>query len=135
MAGRGRPTSYSEEMQNRADEYVSGGHEECGDVVPSIAGLACELNVDRTTMYAWAEAHEDFSHTLSVLKHRQERMLLSGGLSGTHNAAIAKLMLANHGYSDKQSQEISGPSGGPIETKTEWVIQPVKPVNETNSDG
>lgn len=131
----GRSTDYNEALQERADEYVNGGYEECGDVVPSIAGLACELGASRPSMYLWAEKHKAFSYTLDKLKQTQERVLLSGSLSGQHNAAIAKLLLHNHGYSDKQSQEISGPNGEAIKTesKVEWTIQPVKPINETDS--
>lgn len=38
-------------------------------------------------------------------------------------------------YGDKVSQEISGPNGTPIQTesKVEWVIQPVVPVNAKNA--
>ncbi len=130
-----RPSDYNNEAQEAADQYVNGGFHECEDVVPSVAGLACELGVTRSTMYVWAEKHEAFSDTLDRLKQVQERLLLSGSLSGAHNATIAKLMLCNHGYSDKQSQEISGPNGEPIKTesKVEWTIQPVKPINETDS--
>lgn len=131
----GRPTDYNEDLQATADNYVHGGYAECGDVVPSVAGLACELKKRRTLLYAWAEKHPEFKDTLETIKEVQERLLLSGSLSGQHNATIAKLMLANHGYSDKQSQEISGPNGEPIKTesKVEWTIQPVKPINETDS--
>lgn len=131
----GRPTDYNEELQAAADSYVNGGYEACDDIVPSIAGLACELHASRSSIYLWAEKHKAFSDTLDRLKHSQERLLLSGGLSGQHNASIAKLMLANYGYSDKQSQEISGPNGEPIKTesKVEWTIQPVKPINEADS--
>ena len=131
----GRPTKYNAEIQQKADDYVNGGYEACGDIVPSIAGLACELHVCRPSLYLWGEEHKAFSYTLDRLKQTQERLLLSGSLSGQHNATIAKLMLHNHGYSDKQSQELSGPDGGAIKTesKVEWTIQPVKPINETDA--
>lgn len=131
----GRPTDYNEDIQAKADEYVAGGYVECGDVVPSIAGLACELKKRRSLLYTWAEKNPQFKDTLDEVKEVQERLLLSGSLSGKHNATIAKLMLANHGYSDKQSQEISGPNGEPIKTesKVEWIIQPVKPIDEADS--
>ncbi|HEY9814982.1 MAG TPA: terminase small subunit [Candidatus Obscuribacterales bacterium] len=128
----GRPTDYNEEVQAKADEYVGGGYIECGDVVPSIAGLACELHKRRTLLYAWADKHPAFKDTLETIQEVQERKLLSGSLSGQHNATIAKLMLANHGYSDKQSQEITGPKGGPIQTQ--WIIQPVAAKHANPSD-
>jgi len=121
----GRPTGYNEDIQTKADEYVCGGYMEAGDVVPSVAGLVCELNVARSSVYLWAEKHKEFSDTLDKLKQTQERVLLSGSLSGQHNAAIAKLLLHNHGYSDKQSQEISGPNGGAIDSKLTINFRPV----------
>lgn len=38
-------------------------------------------------------------------------------------------------YADKQTFEHSGPNGDPIKTesKVEWTIQPVKPINEADS--
>ena len=41
-------------------------------------------------------------------------MLLNKGLAGEFNATIAKLLLANHGYSDRQQHEVSGPEGAPL---------------------
>ena len=40
-------------------------------------------------------------------------------------------------YAEKQSFEHSGPNGEAIKTesKIEWTIQPVKPVNEADTDG
>nr|WP_296300623.1 terminase small subunit [Gilliamella sp.] len=39
---------------------------------------------------------------LELIKARQEVELINKGLKGEFNASIAKLMLANHGYSEKQ---------------------------------
>jgi hypothetical protein len=109
-------------MQKRADEYVDGGYEECGDAVPSVAGIACELGVNRSTMYEWAEKHPAFSDTLTRCEQRQERVALAGGMLGKFNPAITKLLLANHGYSEKQSLEHSGPNGGPMQVSTIQIV-------------
>lgn len=99
----GRPTKYTDTMQAHADAYVDGGFVECNDVVPSRAGLALELGVSRTTLANWEQDHPNFLVTLERLNWVQERLSLNGGLRGDLNSTIVKLLLANHGYSDRQA--------------------------------
>lgn len=101
MADVGRPTKYSKDVQERADAYVSGGYIEAGDVVPTAAGLACLLDIAKSTIYEWAKHNPEFSDTLGRLNTRQENSLTNGGLDGSFTPVITKLMLANHGYSEK----------------------------------
>jgi hypothetical protein len=110
-------------MQKRADEYVDGGYEECGDAVPSVVGLSCELGVKRDTLRDWAEKNEKFSATLDKCDSVQHRVALSGGLRGEFNAAITKLLLHNHGYSDKSAQELTGKDGKDLQAV---VVLPAK---------
>ena len=100
---RGRDTAYNQDMQSAADNYVNGGFDACGDAVPSRAGLAVELGVSRNTLTNWGEQFPDFLSTLDRLSALQERLSLSGGLRGDMNSTIVKLLLANHGYSDRQA--------------------------------
>ena len=106
MSG-GRPTKYSEEMLSKANDYLHN-YAEKGDAVPIMAGLACELGVSKKTLYTWGELHEPFLHTLEAIQAAQERKLASGGLEGAFQPTIAKLMMANHGYSEKQEVKHSG---------------------------
>jgi len=99
----GRPTKYNHSVQQSADDYVAGGHLGCDDPVPSVAGLACHLGVSKPTLYNWANESSQFFDTLERCKERQEKLALMGGLTNEFNASIVKLLLANHGYSDKQS--------------------------------
>ncbi len=99
-----RPTDYTPEVQARADAYVDGGFVEVGDIVPSRAGLAVELGCSRQTLTNWEKIPE-FLDTLGRLSFLQERISLNGGLKGDLNSTIVKLLLANHGYSDKVQQE------------------------------
>lgn len=95
-----RPTKYNEEVQAKAEDYLLR-YEELGDVVPTAAGLAVYLNVSKSTVYLWAEKNKLFSDTLKMVNAIQESRLSSGGLSNSMNPTIVKLMLSNHGYSEK----------------------------------
>ena len=107
----GRPTKYSDEIQAKADAYVDGGFAEVGDVVPRLAGLAVEIGLTRETLYQWQKEKPRFSDTLARLRWLQERLSLNGGLKGDMNSTIVKLLLANHGYSDKLEQAHTSPDG------------------------
>ena len=120
MKQNGRPTLYSEEMLQRAEEYIDRFSSNVVDkeadatrleVIPSVAGLSLYLGVNRSTVYEWGRVHEKFSHTLERLNALQEASLLSGGLQGRFNANIAKLALANHNYSDKIQTDMTSSDG------------------------
>ncbi len=113
----GRSTEYCQELQDRADLYLSENERP----IPSVAGLAVYLNIARSTVYKWADENDDFSDTLEQILAEQELEALNKGLTGDFNATITKLVLANHGYADKQATEISGPGGGPVDTAVTFV--------------
>lgn len=100
---RGRPTLYTPELQAKADEYIEKGFIELDHVVPSIQGLAEWLGICDSTIEVWAHHDDkpDFIGTLRKIRLKQHNMALGRGLDGTHNAAITKLLLYNHGYSEK----------------------------------
>lgn len=106
MSKEGRPTKYTDKTLEIANDYVAN-HSSYGDVVPSIAGLSCELSVCKNTIYAWSKDknNSEFLRTLGVMKSKQERLLLSGGLTSELNSQIVKLMLWNHGWCDKKEDE------------------------------
>jgi len=97
-------------MQAEADRYILD-YESVGDVIPSRAGLGCFIGVDRSTVYEWEKNHPIFSHTLRKIDIMQERTALNKGLDGTFNAAITKLILHNHGYSDRQATDHTSSDG------------------------
>ena len=104
---RGRPTKYADDTIERANEYIDN-HEKYGNGIPSRAGLAWYLGVSMPTLDNWADKYPDFLDTLEIMKVKQEMLLIDGGLFNRMNANIAKLMLANYGYSDKQRVEHEG---------------------------
>jgi hypothetical protein len=101
-------TQYNAEIQSKADDYVAGLYESCGDPFPSVAGLACYLGRTRECMYEWGRNHPLFSDTLKKCLTAQEKIALAGGITNKFNATITKLVLANHGYSDKQDMTLQG---------------------------
>ena len=105
----GRPTKYSASMLKKARYYIKN-YQEYGDLIPNAAGLAIELGVSKSTVYLWAsnEKNKEFSDALEMISTNQERQLLTGGLSGSMNPTISKLILTNHGYSDKPKEDDGG---------------------------
>lgn len=66
--------------------------------LPNIGGLAVHLKVRRSTLYEWEREHEDFSDIMEHLRAIQENRLINGGLSGSYNPTISKVILTKHGY-------------------------------------
>jgi len=111
----GRPSKLTQEMVDKAAAYMVYDYANVEDAVPSVAGLAIYLGVNKSTLYEFtrvdSELGRDFSVTLTAIKEKQEKMLISGGLKSTYNSTIVKLMMANHGYSDKIEQDITSSDG------------------------
>lgn len=97
----GRPSELAQSL-DKAKEYLMGGYESVGEVVPTVAGLACWLKKSRTAVYDYASQNDEFSYIVEGILSMQETKLIAGGLKGEFNPTIAKLMLTKHGYSDKQ---------------------------------
>lgn len=112
---KGRPTSYEGQITlDKALEYL----ESCKDVfepesrtwsinLPKSEGLALYLGVARSTIYKWAQEHEDFSDILDRINAEQANRLINNGLSGKYNANIAKLALGKQGYSEKMETDVT----------------------------
>lgn len=103
----GRPSLLTEELIQRAIFYLAeDGWMDAGDAVPSAAGLACYLGISRPALYDYKKQSEEFSYILEGVQVAQEKMLINGGLVGTFNSTITKLMMTKHGYSDKQDLNV-----------------------------
>lgn len=97
----GRPNELLDVLE-LAKKYALGDWQLVGDVIPSVAGLACYTGKRRSTMYDYASKNDEFSDILEAILALQENKLLNGSLAGNLNSTIAKLILTKHGYSDKQ---------------------------------
>lgn len=106
MAG-GRPTKYNADIQRIADEYLDNYTR----VIPSVEDLSLHLDVAMSTIHKWAKEYPEFSGTLDRIKKEQMLKVMDGGLMGDFNAAISKLVLHNHGYSDKTEVDNTSSDG------------------------
>jgi hypothetical protein len=124
--GQGRPSKYKPEYDDKALEYLER-YEELGELVPTVAGLAMYLGVARSSVNLWAiqDDKPGFSEAFERIKTCQEIKLVSGGLGGAYNSAISKLMLHNHGYSEKT--EVDNKSSDGSMSPKEMKVKIVKP--------
>lgn len=97
----GRPTKLNEEMYQKAERYVADDWQLEGDLIPSIEAMALYLDVSRSTVKLWASSDERFSAITDKLKAKQAVKVMNNGLSGDFNSAISKVILAQHGITDK----------------------------------
>jgi len=133
VATAGQPTKYNEDMLDKALDYIKN-YSDYEQVIPSVAGLAVALDVSKKTLYNWSEVPENikFLHALEKLSTNQENKLLNGGLSGSFNPAITKLMMYNHGYTDKPKDDPLDDEVPPLQISFH-VKQPVSDIKVTNA--
>ena len=123
----GRPSKYNSETIPRTLDYIND-YEQYGQIIPTAEGLACVLEVSRSTLYYWAEKEKDFSDILGRLNAAQVEIAIRKGLENKWNATIVKLLLAKQGYSDRQ--EITGADGKELQI-TYQIVRP----DASNSTG
>ena len=102
---RGRPSILTEELLQKAREYVEKvrqDEEKVPEVIPSITGLAFHLKVNRSDIYYFAMKNEEFYNIVETILQAQERRVLNLALMNKINPRIAFLVLARHGYTLKQ---------------------------------
>ena len=121
----GRPRKYAspEELLAVGNKFF----DECDehDKPYTITGLALALGfTSRQDLINYAGYTEDFHDAIRGLKLRCEDFAASVALSKP-NQAGAIFVLKNHGWSDQQRLEVSGPGGGPLQTEVKITF--VKP--------
>lgn len=105
MAIGGRPTKYKPEFTEIAIDYI-------GNSGKSVTQLARHLKVAKSTVYKWAEDHQEFSDALTLARDWSEAFWedkLTEMMSDRDiNAPLVKLYLANRfKWTDKPQQEDS----------------------------
>lgn len=99
MASVGRPTKYSPEILEKAQDYL----ENFTTAVPTLEDLSLELRISRDTVYDWSsqEDKKEFSYIVNDILAKQSSVLIDKGLRGKFNPTICKLLLHKHNYNDK----------------------------------
>jgi len=106
---RGRPTKLTDELLAQAETYLATFAEKNDRAVPTVADFALFLNINRDTVYDWAKSNVSFSDIVNDILAIQENLLIQGSLTNRLNATISKLLLAKHGYAERQ--ELTGKDG------------------------
>lgn len=103
------------------------------EYLPTFSGLAYHLDICTETLRNYQEKPEFFG----PIKRAKQRIEVSLEQRLAGNAVTGTIfnLKNNFGWKDKSEQELTGANGGAIKTEStvEWVIQPVKPVDETDS--
>jgi hypothetical protein len=123
-----RPTILTEELEQLIESYLDVYKEELNQVVPTVVGLCSYVNVSKATIYNWKESgvSQVLLDTLEKIEEQQHIGLINGGLSNQFNANITKLMLANHGYSEKVQQDNISSDGSHGNDLKVTVVRPDK---------
>lgn len=116
----GRPSKYKPEYCERVIELAREGR--------GWADYAAEFEIDRTTLYDWAESHPEFSTALSRAKVLEQKWWEEQGRSGMFldkfNALVWKTSVQarfRDDYTERKVQEITGADGGPVKVETKTV--------------
>lgn len=119
---RGRPLKFKsvKELQKKIDEYFAMCDEKGKPY--TVSGLAYYLDTSRRTLLDYEEKNDEFSHTIKRAKQRIEAFVEESLWTPKIANGVAFNLKNNFGWKDKTEQEISGPNGGPIETKTTYDL-------------
>lgn len=115
----GRPTKYEERYGEELEAFMGEGY--------SATAFAGHIGVSRATIDNWSKEHPEFLEALTRAKAKRllqwEKTALTvakeGG--GPGSATVVVFGLKNMGgdeWADVTKQELSGPGGGPIQSKT-----------------
>lgn len=107
MARPGQPTLLTPELIERARKYIEDFADDGYSVIPTAAGMALYLGVSKQAIHLWAANGGEFLEPYSKMLQVQEAMTLGKALTSEFNSNISKLILANHGYSDRQAVDVT----------------------------
>jgi IS30 family transposase len=123
----GRPTKMTQELEFMIEDYLNS-YQDLDQVVPTIVGLCSYINISKSTVYKWKEENKSqiLSDTLERIEEVQCVKLINGGLSNKFNSAITKLLLANHGFTEKVQQDNISSDGSHSADLKVTVVRPDK---------
>ena len=115
------PAFTDEQAHLKVIEYWNSRIETGEERIPTAEGLANYMGITSKTIQKYKNDKVRFKHfgvSYAILLNSQVVELINGGLSNKMNSNIVKLMLHNHGYSDKSEVK----SETKAEIKTELAV-------------
>lgn len=116
------PTKYTKDRIKKMKEYLDIWSNS-GDVIPTVEAFSTFIDISVSTIYEW-DKHEDkpeISETLEKIRKDQKTILINKGLLSEFNSNITKLLLHNHGLSDKSENKLTGDAENPVKIIIEVV--------------
>lgn len=101
----GRPTKYKKEFPEKVREYIIKTNKKGN--LPKRADLIKLFDAGEDAIRRWEKKYKEFRGVLSRLDKEQESVLLDKGLKNKWNSTIVKLVLHNHGYSDRNATDFT----------------------------
>jgi len=86
MAGRGRPTDYSDGLGEAILAKMEEGL--------SLAAAAAELGIHRQRVYEWEDRYEDFADTVKIARGKRQAFLERRLLSATEGPVVTSSIFA-----------------------------------------
>lgn len=119
----GREPAYTDEdARKKLIEYYEIKVEQ-GGKVPTAEGLANYMGISSDTVQNYlkkTDEYKQFIVSYRIIMNIQADTIIQGGLKNEYNANIAKLMLFNHGYTDKT--QVDQKIKAEIETKSDVTL-------------
>lgn len=109
------PTKYTPSRIKKMKKYLTSWAKG-GDVIPTVEAFSNFIEISVSTINEW-DKHEDkleISETLEKIRKDQKTILMNKGLLSEFNSNITKLLLHNHGLSDKSENKLTGDNDNPI---------------------
>lgn len=126
MAG-GRPSKYDPAVCEQVLAWGAEGK--------SKTWMAAKLGVNKDTLYEWERTHQAFSDALSRAMALSQMWWEDAGQSGLYiqgfNAGVYNKQMSNRFPDEhRETSNVNQTLNANVKQTVEWVVQPVKPVNE-----
>ena len=105
----GRPSKYNQQILDKAWEYLdlydADEGSSCETGFPTIEGLTAHLDVNRSTLYEWRRAHEEFNFIMDKVQNIQTIKLINCGLAGRYKASMVIFLMKRYWSRSRDSFE------------------------------
>lgn len=123
----GRPSKYDPSMCEKVIEWGKQGK--------SKTWMAAELGISKQRIYDWEEQHEEFRDAITRAMALSQQWWEDAGQSGLYvqgfNAGVYNKQMSNRFPDEhRETSNVNQTVSGNMKHSVEWVVQPVKPVNE-----